>query len=332
MPTITFAWPFMALLFVLLPFLGWFIHRNNVPSPLFHPLAPALKTNLGTRSLTKNPLRLPFWPTLIGALLILSLMRPQIIGESISLPQEARSIMLVVDISESMSIEDMVIDNQQTDRLSALKHLLGEFIKGRQGDRLGLILFGSETFLHAPLTFDLVTVDKFLHEAEIGFLGPRTAIGDGLGLGIKKLLNEPFGDKVILLITDGQNNTGAMEPLEAASIAKSHGIKMYIVGMGSSRMVTDGFFGKTVVNPSADLDHYEPALKHMALSTGGNYFRGKDTASLQEIYGEIDRLEPVKGLMHNVVPKKELFYWILMIIPLLLMLRFLGRFRFSYGV
>jgi Ca-activated chloride channel family protein len=320
MSSLAFHWPYAALLLLLLP-LFWRVGGSSGAAYLVNPHTKMLKQLSGNALKTWRVRTVKIWPSILWSLMVLALMRPQVVGEVIELPREGRNLMLVVDISESMTTPDMTIEGQQVDRLTALKILLGDFIDRRFGDRMGLVLFGTETFLHAPLTFDHQTIKKFLYEAQIGFAGPRTAIGDALGLGVKKLLNEPDGDRVIILLTDGQNNSGKVEPQNAAVIAKNHRIKIYAVGMGSSKMQTEGFFGRTAVNPSMDLDQYEPTLKALTTMTGGQYFRGKDTQGLAQIYEELDRLEPVVTKPIKILPKEDLYYWVLALLPLLMIMR-----------
>ena len=246
---------------------------------------------------------------LLWTLMVLALMRPQFVGEPVELARSGRNILLTLDISESMQVQDLVA-SQPVDRLSVAKSVLHNFIDHRKGDRLALVLFASESFLHAPLSFDHKTIKRFLDETHIGFLGPKTAIGDAIGLSVKKLMEQPAGeDRIMILLTDGQNNTGILEPMQAAQLAKQQDVKIYIVGLGASHMNVEGFFGTSVVNPSTDLEEAEPELKKIAELTGGNYFRAKDSNALNNIYNIIDRMEPVVVDSHLIIPKKDLFYW-----------------------
>lgn len=199
--------------------------------------------------------------------------------------------------------------------------MITSFIDKRRGDRIGLVVFGSEAFLHAPLSFDHPMIKQFLADAQIGFAGPKTAIGDAIGLAVKKLIEQTQGDRVLVLLTDGQNNIGSLTPLDAATIAQKQGVKIYIAGLGSSRMVVNGFFGPQAVNPSLSLDEAEPELKNIANMTKGKYFRAKDYKALQAIYSDIDRLEPVKADPVVLVPRKEVFFWPLSVVVLLITLR-----------
>ncbi len=323
MSNLDFAWPLAALaLLFLIPL--WIIVGRRQDAFLVSPMASAVKKLLaGKASITGK--RLPLWEALLWCLLVIALMRPQLVGDAIEIARDGRNLMLVLDLSESMETPDMKLNNEQSDRLDIAKDVLNQFIDKRRGDRLGLVVFGSESFLHAPLTFDHETIKRFLADTQIGFAGPKTAIGDALGLAIKKLLEEKTGDRVIIMLTDGQNNAGSLEPMQAAEIAKKHNVKIYIIGLGASRMVVDGFFGPTRVNPSEALDEAEPEMKKLTEMTGGHYYRAKDHDALGHVYNEIDRLEPAAAPPIVLIPRKELFYWPLGVALLLIFLRSLLR-------
>lgn len=303
-------WPYAALfIFALIPIV--FLRKNleSERSSLRTNLVSVvrdLKPALGPPQKAKM---LPLALILLWVLMVLALMRPQFVGEPIELARSGRNILLTLDISESMEAQDLVA-SQPVDRLSVAKSVLYNFIDHRKGDRLALVLFASESFLHAPLSFDHAMIKRFLEEAHIGFLGPKTAIGDAIGLSVKKLMEQPEGqERIMILLTDGQNNAGVLEPLQAAQLAKQQKVKIYIVGLGASRMTVEGFFGRSVVNPSQDLEEAEPELKKIAEMTGGTYFRAKDNNALNNIYNIIDRMEPVVVDTQAVIPKKDLFYW-----------------------
>jgi Ca-activated chloride channel family protein len=297
----------------------WLVYRGE-EAYLVTPMAVTVKRLLAHHTSVVSR-SFPFFLALIWALLVLALMRPQLIGDALEIPRDGRNIMLVLDLSESMEALDMKLDDQPVDRLVVAKDVLTSFVDKRRGDRLGLTVFGSESFLHAPLTFDHATIKRFLDDAQIGFAGPKTAIGDALGLATKKLVEEQAGDRIIVMLTDGQNNIGSLEPMQAAKIAKQHSVKIYIIGLGASRMVVDGFFGPQRINPSESLDEAEPEMRELAALTGGAYYRAKDHQGLAKIYQEIDRLEPVVALPIVLIPRKDLFYWPLGAVFLLVLLR-----------
>jgi Ca-activated chloride channel family protein len=243
---------------------------------------------------------------LLWASLVTAVARPTWVGEPVNLPQERRDLMIAVDISGSMEQQDMLINNRYTDRITAVKAVVGEFVEKRASDRLGLILFGQQAYLQTPLTFDSKTVNQQLQEAQIGFAGNNTAIGDAIGLAIKRLRGRPAESRVLILLTDGANTAGT-EPLQAAAIAAEAEIRIHTVGVGADEMITRSLFGRNQrVNPSRDLD--EVTLKAIAEQTGGQYFRARDPKELQKIYAEIDRLEPIP-VEQTFRPTKSLLHW-----------------------
>ncbi len=251
--------------------------------------------------------------TLIWLLLLCAAARPVWLDDEIIFPAQGRDLMLAVDVSGSMKIPDMQLNGEAVDRLSIVKLVLRDFIQRRKGDRLGLVLFGTRAYLQTPLTFDLTTLEQFLLEAEIGIAGEMTAIGDAIGLSIKRLLERPANSRVLILLTDGSNTAGAVDPLQAAKLAKEKHLKIYTVGIGSDSMETPGLFGSSffsrTVNPSADLD--EAVLKQIAELTGGQYFRAKSASDLANIYHMLDQLEPQEAEHLSYRPKRALFYYFL---------------------
>jgi Ca-activated chloride channel family protein len=310
MPALTFLWPYAVFLIVALIPIAICSQYITIQQAYLRTNLISNMSNIKLKKNTQLGFKWPHWLfILIWTLMTLAAMRPQFVGKPIEIARSGRNIFLTLDISESMEQEDLVA-GQPVNRLSVAKSVLDEFINHRKGDRLALVLFGSESFLHAPLSFDHNMIKHFLHEARIGFLGPKTAIGDAIGLSVKKLMEQPADqDRVMILLTDGQNNTGGLEPMQAAELAKEQKVKLYIVGLGASSMIVDGFFGRGQVNPSQDLDEAEPQLKKMAEMTGGAYFRAKDQKSLSAVYNAVDRLEPVIVDSQVILPKKELFYW-----------------------
>jgi len=244
---------------------------------------------------------------LVWLLLILATARPQWIGEIESLPVSGRDLLLAVDISGSMDTQDMILNKTAVNRLKVVKKVAGEFIQRRHGDRVGLILFGSRAYLQTPLTFDTETTATLLNESEIGLAGRETAIGDAIGLAVKRLRDDSAADRVLVLLTDGANTSGEVQPLQAAEFAARDGLTVYTVGVGADEMMVQDFFGSRVVNPSADLD--EETLQSIADQTGGRYFRARDAKGLEKIYEILDELEPVESDVEIIRPVDELFYW-----------------------
>jgi Ca-activated chloride channel family protein len=213
--------------------------------------------------------------------------------------------MLAVDLSASMQEQDFILNKEAVDRLTAIKSIATHFIERRTGDRIGLILFGSQAYLQTPLTFDRKTVTTLLNESAIGLAGDNTAIGDAIGLAVKRLRNESSNSRVLILLTDGANTAGEVSPLKAAELAAANHLKIYTIGIGADEMLVGGFFGYRKVNPSADLD--EKMLLKIAESTGGYYYRAKNVDELNNIYMRLDELEPVEKEKHYFRPRKELY-------------------------
>ena len=243
-------------------------------------------------------------------LLIAAVARPQWVGEMVSLPTTGRDLMLAIDISGSMATEDMQVNNDYVDRLSVVKAVISQFLDARKGDRVGLVLFGTNAYVQAPLTFDLKSVKKLMIEAPVGIAGGKTAIGDAIGLTVKRLRERQNEEKVVILLTDGANNVGEIPPIKAAELASVDGIKIYTIGVGAEEMRVPSLFGSLAgrtTNPSADLD--EETLSKIAEATQGRYFRAKDTNTLAQIYELIDKLEPIEQEPETYRPFQVLYYW-----------------------
>jgi Ca-activated chloride channel family protein len=253
----------------------------------------------------------PLWRRIFILLAWISLVtaatNPAWVGDPIELPLKGRDLLLAADLSGSMSTEDFQYQDKMIDRLTAVKLVAGEFIDRRVGDRIGLILFGRQAYLQTPLTFDRTTARTLLHEAVVGLAGKETAIGNAIGLAVKRLKDRDVRDKIVILLTDGANTAGEIEPLKAAELAAEEGLKIYTIGIGADEMIIRSFFGSRRVNPSADLD--ETTLKAIAEQTGGRYFRARDTEQLEEIYRIIDKLEPVEQDARVYRPLTALFVY-----------------------
>lgn len=305
---IHFAWPWMGLL-APLPWLLYRVRRAVEPrgATVFLPFAASFAMqNSGTAAGSARGRILCgiIWLLLVGAAT-----RPQWLGAPVPVPTTGRRLLLAVDVSGSMSTQDMA---NGASRLQVVQQVAGRFIDGRHGDRVGLILFGSRPYLQAPLTSDLTTVHDFLDEAVVGVAGTNTAIGDAIGLAIKRLREQASSGAsaaaaksrktVLILLTDGQNDAGVMPPLKAAQFAAQSGIRIYTIGVGAP--ARQGFFG---ITGNADLD--EPTLKAIAKATGGKYFRATDASALKSVYREIDKLEPAAGHKQWLRPATEYFSW-----------------------
>ncbi len=264
------------------------------------------------RSTTRQvgPGRLILWLAFLAwFFLVLASARPQWLGEPIEIPISGRNLMLAVDLSGSMEVEDFELNGKVVNRLTATQAVASAFIDRRVGDRLGLILFGRQAYLQTPLTFDRLTLKTLLQEAVIGLAGQETAIGDAIGLAVKRLRENDVdtGQRVMILLTDGANTAGEVEPLKAAELAAAEDLKIYTIGIGADEMIVRSFFGSRKINPSADLD--EKTLRAIAEKTGGQYFRARDTAALAEIYTLLDKLEPVEQEQQRFRPTSALYPW-----------------------
>ncbi len=304
-----FEWPW---LFVLLP-LPWLLRRFLPPAtpaqgaalrvPSLHDFEVLLAAG-GSAQATRASVLLA---ALAWLLLVAGAARPEWLGEPVELPINGRDLMLAVDLSESMHESDFMLNNQPVDRLTASKAVAREFISRRVGDRVGLILFGQQAYLQVPLTFDRQTVQQLLDEAVIGLAGRQTAIGDALGLGVKRLREQNTPHKVMILMTDGRNTVGDVDPLRAAELAHEAGLTVHTIGIGADEAIQRGFFGTVRVASANDLD--EDTLRAIAKKTGGRYFRARDAQAFEKIYAEIDKLEPVEHSGSHFRPTTALFYW-----------------------
>lgn len=311
MTMIDFIWPW---LIVLLP-LPWLLRRYWSPAPALEEAAlcvPFMDDFVdgdvygGHDRSASSP-----WILSMGyiawVLLVLAAMRPQWLGEPVDIPLSGRDLMLAVDLSGSMQEKDFILAGNNVDRLTATKFVAADFITKRGGDRLGLILFGERAYLQVPLTFDHKTVDKLLDESFIGLAGEKTAIGDAIGLAIKRLREQDENNRVLILLTDGANTAGEVEPLGAAELAARERVRIYTIGIGADEMVVNSFFGRRRINPSAELD--EDTLTSIAEKTGGRYFRARDTGELENIYDILNELEPTEKSVQKFRPQRALYFW-----------------------
>lgn len=301
-------WPWLLLLLPLPLFARLLPAQTQQEAALrvpFYRRAAALQEVAGLRR-RKGP-----WKTvllwLIWSCSVIAASNPQWVGEPISLPGSGRDLLMAVDISGSMQIEDMTYLGKNINRLQAIKVVVGDFVERRKSDRLGLILFGSQAYLQAPLTYDRKTVNQLLQETQIGFAGEKTAIGDAIGLAVKRLRARPDASRVLVLLTDGASNSGELTPQRAATLALQEKIKIYTIGFGAEEMVVPGLFGARRINPSEDLD--EDTMRDIARQTGGQYFRARNLEELSNIHHELDRLEPIEFDEETFRPVRALFYW-----------------------
>ncbi|CDZ76003.1 VWFA-related Acidobacterial domain protein [Legionella massiliensis] len=315
-----------ALICLLLPLLIWFLTPRvalQLPSALKVPFYNAMLAIVDKKKPTlagQAQIGLLF---LIWCLLVFAAAGPRWVGEPRPLTREGRNIMLALDLSGSMELADMLMNGRPVSRLAVVKAAAEQFVQARVGDRIGLILFGTRAYLQTPLTYDRQSVLLRLDDATVGLAGQTTSIGDAIGLAVKRLQDVPAKGRMIILLTDGANNSGVLPPLKAAELAKLDNIKVYTIGLGAEsdpRALGGAFFSPS---PSSDLD--EETLQEVAKITGGRYFRATDTQSLQAIYETINQLETVSQDQATIRPQHDYYPWPLAAAFILLLFWFSQR-------
>ena len=313
---IVFAYP-LAFVLLLLPFVIYFLtpavkgmHGDALRVPFISDLK---RISISTGSIwngAKSDAKLSskFWGLYaLWCLLIIACARPQLLGEPIRLKNEARDIMLVLDISTSMVEKDFSLHGRRITRLDAVKNVVSEFADKRANDRIGLILFGTRAYMQSPLTFYKASIKDILWSMSAGMAGDSTSIGDALGLALKKLREDKNKDnKIIILLTDGESNDGSTSMIQAIKLAADENIKVYTIGVGAPNVF---FKMMSLMAPGVD----EKAMKDLAQVTKGQYFRAESTSDLQQIYKLIDKLEPTSQDQKFIQEATDLFY-----IPLLM--------------
>lgn len=257
------------------------------------------KNNTGIKRLNK----LFLW--LIWFFLILAASRPQWTGEPVEIETQGRDIIVAVDLSGSMSVKDMKINNDFFDRLTAIKYFMSDFLLKREGDRIGLVLFGEDAYVQAPLTSDIKTVVRFLNDSQIEMVGKTTAIGSALALSTKRFTDIGNSNRVVILLSDGRNTSGSLSMDQALEYAKYNKVKVYTIGIGADSIEQKTIFGKVEVPVESDLD--EESLKKISAETGGVYYRVKNTEGLKNVYDNIESLEPIRSESKFYRPKIEYF-------------------------
>ena len=298
-----FAWRWM-LLAIPLPLLVHLLlpARGSEAAALRVPWGERLQRIAGTGSIAAKPRGLPWLLLIAWCLLCVAAARPQQLGPAIAPPQAGRDLMLAVDLSASMGEEDLELGGRIVDRLTAAKAVLADFLDRRAGDRVGLVVFGERAYALTPLTADRDSVREQLQGSVVGLAGRATAIGDAIALSTKRLQKQPADQRVLILLTDGVNTAGTLEPGKAAQIARDDGVRIHAIAFGG-----DGG-GLSVLGfqlPMGGDEVDEAGLQRIAALTGGRFFRARDTAALAGIYAEIDTLEPVQRQGQAVRPKIE---------------------------
>ena len=299
-----------ALVVIPLPLIIWYLLPRatvKLPIALKIPFFDALVGKLEQERRSISAQSLLLIPALIWLLLVFALAGPRWVGEPRPVAREGYNIMMALDLSGSMEIPDMLLHGRPASRLAVVKRAAEQFVQDRTGDRIGLILFGTRAYLQTPITYDRHSVLMRIEDATAGLAGKTTSIGDAVGLAVKRLEDVPDTGRVIILLTDGANNSGVLAPLKAAELAEEDGIKIYTIGLGSEadpRALSTDFL---MPNASADLD--EETLKKMAEMTGGQYFRATDTETLHAIYKTINQLEATTQEQSTIRPQKEYYSW-----------------------
>lgn len=320
---ITFANPGFLYLLILLPLMGayyWYKLRSNDPGLQLSSTSGFSATKRSWRQYLIHSLFV-FRVLAIG-LLIIALARPQSTSRSRDVSIEGIDIVMAMDVSSSMLAQDL-----KPDRLEAAKDVASEFIAGRPDDRIGLVIFSGESFTQSPLTSDHSMIRNLFKDVESGMIEDGTAIGDGLGTSINRLKESEAISKVIILITDGVNNSGSIDPLSAAEIAKIYGIRIYTIGVGTIGVAPYPMqtpFGVQYQNLEVKID--EEILKQVAEVSGGQYFRATSNRKLEEIYAEIDKLEKSKIDVTEFSRKHEEFLLLALLALAFIILELLLRY------
>lgn len=314
----SFQWPWMILLLVL-PLLLWLAGRNRATQSLdmrerrvtlLHPALVHLETafSTGRPSRSAGSRSWYFLSALLWLGLVFSLMRPQWLEPHTEERTEGYDLMLAVDASHSMEALDFTVDGKQVSRMQVVKGVMDRFIQGRENDRVGLIIFGSQAFVLSPLTLDRQAVRHLLTDLVPRIAGDGTAMGDALGLGVRKLRERPAGSRVLVLIADGETTAGSIPPLEAARLAGREGIRIYAIGVGSDREEVPIMENGRLISRD-DLGFDEDVMRRIASAAGGAYFRATDTSALESIYVRIDELEKSKAESRTVLIPYPLYRW-----------------------
>lgn len=320
----SFSHPWV-LLALVLPALWLFFrlrHRNRFEPQLAYADAEGLPTTRSLRSHARallNPMR-----ALTIALLIVSIARPLYGEREEIIVSEGIDIVLALDISGSMRAEDFQPDN----RLHVAKQVAREFIEGRKGDRIGLVAFASSAYTQCPLTTDYPVLLSMLDKLDFGGIKDGTAVGMAVATGVNRLRESTSPSRVLILLTDGRNNAGTIDPITAAKLAKAIGVRIHTIGAGSQEEapypVDDPIWGKRYVMMPVQVD--EETLKEVASITGGSYFRATDAGALESIYRQIDTMEKTRVETRSYVDYSEFGPYLLLPALILLLLEIVLRF------
>jgi Ca-activated chloride channel family protein len=307
----SFAYPLMALLLLLPLAVRFFMtadkKESGIDAPeVSFPGMARLEAAFAREELSTQSHRFYYavltllWLCLTGAL-----MQPQLVDKFTEVRNKGYDIMLAVDLSGSMKALDYVVNDHRTSRIDVVKSVVSQFVSQRQGDRIGLVLFGTNAYLHVPLTQDTLSVRKMLNNTEVGEAGDATAIGDAIGIAVRNLRDRPQNSRIIVLLTDGGDNSSTVPPLEAAKLAKEYGIRIYTIGVGTTGAVPIPDRNGQIVMAQFDID--EDLLRKIAEMTDGGYFRATDTETLQKVYDQINHLEKTESETKSYVIRQPLY-------------------------
>ena len=305
--------PLALILIGIIPPLIYFYFRRRETSQVIFPSLHALK-KLKPSFFQRYRYVLIILRSTAIALFVIALARPQHGNEQTKVKTEGIDIVLAVDVSGSMLAEDFEIGGRRHNRLYVIKQVVKDFIQKRTNDRLGLVVFAGRAYTQCPMTLDYGMLLQLLEKVEIGMVEDGTAIGSGIGSSVDRLKNTKAKSKVVILLTDGRNNSGEIDPFTAAEIAKTLGIKVYTIGAGTKGLApfpAIDLFGNTVMR-QVKIDIDDDALREIAKITDGKYYRATDTESLKEIYRQIDKLEKTESEVTQYREYSELFHYFLL--------------------
>ncbi len=307
-----FASPYFLLLLALIPITIWYGIRRIQRPALAGSTTGALQDMPASVFMRLN-LLMPVLFYLATGLMIVALAQPQWGIRQTYVTTSGINIILAVDLSESMKALDFKLQGKIVNRLVAVKHVVREFIANRNGDRIGLVVFGSQAYTQLPLTRDYNTIATMLELLQIGSAGRATAIGDALGISLKRFEDIESRSNIIILLTDGRSNSGEFDPLTAAAVAKQKGVKIYTVGVGSRGRVpvpiNNPIFGNRPIYQRVEID--EKTLQAIADATGGLYFRAENMNRLKEIYASIDQMEKTEAKTKIFAAYQDLYPYLL---------------------
>ncbi len=306
----SFAHPWLLTLLALLPLMVW-LRRKAAPPPALVYSSTQLLRGMANLARVSIESRLLALRCLALALLVVALAQPRLNeGESVS-RESGIDIVICIDLSGSMNAEDFELNGVPVNRLIIAKDTLRKFVSKRDGDRIGLVAFAGRAYIAAPLTLDHTFLLSNLDRLELGSIEDGTAIGSGITAGLNRLKDLKAKSKIVILMTDGQNNSGKVPPMAAAEAAEALQVKVYTIGVGTRGIAyvpyVNAFGQKMRVQQKVDID--EETLTAVAKKTGGRYFRADNTQALQNIYGEIDKLEKTEIEVKRFQRYRELYQW-----------------------